>query len=193
MRIIAITLFILPLTGCGVSWFTEPKTNPVIEDRVGTPLYGEGELIGTLATTAERRIVLTSLKGANAGKFCAEPSPDTAESLLASFKASIDASATAKSSAQASLKGEFARSLATSFGALTRRTQGLQFYRDGAYALCQARMNGYIAPEEFVAQFNDLRQQSFRLISQEVGTANWGTAATVIVQAPNEAEDPKQP
>ena len=41
--------------GCGHSFFAEPKTNPVIEDKVG--ISGK-EVLGTLATTAERRTVM---------------------------------------------------------------------------------------------------------------------------------------
>ena len=131
------------ISGCGASIFTEPKANPVIEDRLGSP-FAKEEVLGTLATTAERRLVLTPLQGEHYGKFCAEPSPDAAEALVATFKAAVDGNVTTANSVQGALKAELARSLATSIAALTKRSQGLQFFRDGVFALCQSRMNGFI-------------------------------------------------
>ncbi len=62
------TFLLLPfiaalLSGCGLSWLVDPATNPVIQDNIGE--------VGTLATTAERRIVLVSIGGVSKGKFCA--------------------------------------------------------------------------------------------------------------------------
>ena len=56
IRLLTLTAFALGLSGCGLSAFVEPKANPVIEDKVGG-------LVGTLATTAERRIVLVPIAG----------------------------------------------------------------------------------------------------------------------------------
>lgn len=171
------------VSGCGVSYFTEPKSNPVIEDRLGNPLGGE--IIGTLATTAERRIVLAPLQGENVGKFCAEPSPDAAEALVATFKAALEGSATTASSAEGQVKGELARSIATSIGALTKRSQGLQFFRDGVFALCQSRMNGFIEDEdEFKEQYYRLRDISADLIRLEISGPNWNAQPNVTVTAP---------
>ena len=172
------------LSGCGTSAFTEPATNPVIEDRLGSAIYGQGEILGTLATTADRRIVVTPLIDNQEGKFCAEPSPDTAQSLAASFGANLDLSATAANSAETKVKGEFARSLLTSVGALTRRSQGLQFFRDGMFSLCQFRMNGYIDNQTFVTEVIALRSQAQSLISEEVATDNWGKLPPLVIAAP---------
>ena len=56
LKVFSLCLLCVSLAACGLSWIAEPKTNPVIEDRVGHPLFGQP--MGTLATTAERRIVL---------------------------------------------------------------------------------------------------------------------------------------
>lgn len=172
------------LSGCGLNMFTEPKTNPEIEDRIGSPLSPSGELIGTLSTTAERRIVVAPLVPAKAGLFCAEPSPDAAESLAAIFKASAEVEATGANSVSQSAKGALARTLITSVGALTRRSQGLQFFRDGVFALCQFRMNGFISTQEFERQYYELRDASAALIQAEVSKANWNAPATLLVLAP---------
>jgi hypothetical protein len=76
------------LSGCAL--VGSRKENPVIEDRVG--LWGN-EPLGTLATTAERRIVLVRLNdGANSiGRVCAEPPPDAAENIAAQLTTAIEA------------------------------------------------------------------------------------------------------
>lgn len=173
---------------CGAAGLTEPKTNPVIEDSIKT---SNGAVLGTLATTAERRLVLVPLAGKHVGKFCAEPSPDAAESLVASFKASLEASGKAENSAEAKLKSEFARSLATSAGSLTKRSQGLQMFRDGVFALCQARMNEFLTDAEFVEQTWRLRQEAGKLIDAEIRQPNWNAVPTItIIEAPTAVDQP---
>ena len=169
------------LSACGTSLFADLKTNPVIEDRIS-------DAAGTLATTAERRLVLLPLDPANRGKFCAEPSPDAAESIASTFRAALEAEASAKSEgvdAAGKLKAEFARNLLTSVAAHTRRTQGLQFYRDGVFAYCQARMNGFMNHDEYRVAMQFLRQEAVKLIDAEIKTDNWGKLPTVTVEAPN--------
>jgi len=141
---------------CGTAGFTEPKTNPVIEDSIKVSSNG---ILGTLATTAERRLVLVPLQGPHVGKFCAE------------------------------LKTELARSLVTSAGALTKRSQGLQVFRDGVFALCQARMNGFLTDPEFVEQTWRLRQETIKLIEIEIRHPNWNaTPEITIIDAPAEVK-----
>lgn len=171
----------LMLVGCGVAAFTEPKTNPVIEDRVSGA-------VATLATTAERRIVMIPLIGENKGKFCAEPSPDAVESLAASFKGALEIGAKVENQGEGKLKGEIARAISTSVAALTKRTQGLQLYRDGVFALCQSRMNGFMSNKEYRIALRFLRDAAVKLIDKEISAANWNAAPTVVIQAP-EAPD----
>ncbi|HSE76863.1 MAG TPA: hypothetical protein VLG66_02590 [Alphaproteobacteria bacterium] len=169
------------LSACGTSLFAEPKTNPVIEDRISNAA-------GTLATTAERRLVLMPLDDANRGKFCAEPSPDAAESIASTFKTALEGEATVKGEGQdvaAKLKAELVKNLLTSVAALTRRTQGLQFYRDGVFAYCQARMNGFMSHDEYRVAMQFLRQEAVKLIEAEIKTENWGKLPTVTVEAPS--------
>ena len=49
---LGLLLLAFTLSACGLSIFTDPKTNPVIEDRVGERFHRKP--LGTLATTAER-------------------------------------------------------------------------------------------------------------------------------------------
>ena len=120
------------LTGCAA--FTAPKEQPVIEDKVG-------ENFGVLAVTAERRAIIFGRKGVNAGRICAEPSPDVAESLVSSLKVIAEASAK-RGDLEAKAGFEFGKTLATAISTLFVRSQGIQFMRDSTYALCQAHLNG---------------------------------------------------
>ena len=52
---IGVLLLTSLIIGCGHSFFADPKTNPVIEDKIKK---GGQEILGTLATTAERRTVI---------------------------------------------------------------------------------------------------------------------------------------
>lgn len=165
------------LNGCGLSTFTEPKSNPVIEDKIDNAA-------GTLATTAERRIVLLPLTRKNKGKFCAEPSPDAIESLAASFKGALDANVSVPGKGQGAVKAEIARAIATSVGALTKRTQGLQLYRDGVFALCQSRMNDFMSDEEYGTALRHLRDAAEKLIEIEIRGSNWNAAPSITVQSP---------
>ena len=74
-RLVWLALVLLNVSGCGLSIVAEPKTNPVLEDRVGR---ARRQPIATLATTAERRVVLVDIREGSAGfgRFCAEPPPD---------------------------------------------------------------------------------------------------------------------
>ena len=73
----------------------------------------------------------------------------------------------------------------TSVAALTRRTQGLQFYRDGVFAYCQARMNGFMSQDEYRVAMQFLRQDAVKLIEAEINTENWGKLPTATVEAPS--------
>ena len=157
-----LTRCLLPLclasTLAACSAFTPPKEKPIIEDKVG-------EQVGTLATTAERRIVLVNLKN---GDFCAEPSPDVAEAINSSIRAAAEASAKTNGGVDAKVSGEVARQLATSIGSSFLRTQGIQLFRDGSFALCQARMNNNIKPDDYSQKFDRLLKDSVDLIRLEL-------------------------
>jgi len=170
----------LSLSGCGMTMFTEPATNPVVEDRVG-------DIARTLATKAERRLVLFPTVGENRGKFCAEPSPDATESLTASFAAALTIHAKTMQN-DISGGGNIARSLATAVGQLPPRTQGLQLYRNGVYALCQSRINDFITADEYAIALHKLRDASERLIAQEIKLPNWNANLGVEVVAPAQAD-----
>jgi len=177
------------MSGCGVQHFTEPTTNPSIEKN-----FGKG--YSSLVTTADRRIVISSnSKHTRVPQMvCAEPSPDAISSIAASFGAQAEGSNTDAAGNKQSISAAFARGVATSAGALARRSQGVQFFRDGVFALCQGAMNGIATPppevlavmtreekliaakegREHIAQlFGELIVNASKLISEEVGNDEW--------------------
>ncbi len=166
--------------------------DPVISSSIGPDVHA-------LATGAERRLVVAARTDAVVPKekigtgidaittyeihpnrallVCAEPSPDAVQALAASISAKIENNATANQNA----KAELARDISTSVGVVLKRSQGLQFFRDGIFALCQGSMNGLRDPEAIAHQFEQLRKTSAELIMAEIKTSNWNTPPTIVV------------
>jgi hypothetical protein len=156
-RLIMAGVVLLLIQGCSI--FTQPKANPVIEDRISD--WGK-EKIGVLATTPERRIVIVKMPGS---AFCAEPPADAAENVSAALTAVAEASAQGRvTDAQLSI----AQTLATSVKQLFQRSQGVQLYRDGTFMLCNAYLNGAITKEQFLQRHERLLEIVAPLIAQEI-------------------------
>lgn len=170
---------VLVLAGCSV--FTPPKEKPVIEDKVG-------DRMGTIATTAERRVVLVDLKKDH---FCAEAAPDVAESLNSSIRIAAEYASKAASGPERSANAEIARTLSTSISTLFSRTQGVQLFRDGTYALCQARLNGAMPDAAFQKRFDDLLNHAVALIKEEIPQVAARIAQNAIAQSQAAAADAK--
>lgn len=175
------------VTGC--SSLTPPKEKPVLENKVG-------DRIGTVATTAERRVILIDL---DKDHFCAEPSPDVAEAINSTIKAAAEASAKSTSGHDAKVSAEIGKSLATSINNVFTRTQGVQLFRDGSYALCQARMNGDIKDQAFIDRFDKLQKDAVDLIklelplvAQRLTQQALSTAQTAAAESKAAATDSKE-
>lgn len=161
-------LFLATLLASGCSVFTSPKETPVIEDKLGN---SDDRRAGTLAITPERRVIVVDLKEKNKLSFCAEPSPDVAESISSSFKAALEAGAKNKDF-DAKVAGELSKSFSSAVSVLFRRSQGVQLYRDGAYVICQGMMNGEIKGERFSGMLEKLLATSSALIKEEITQIN---------------------
>lgn len=197
-KILAVVLAFLPLLGCGLQPFVQPKANPVIEEGIGS--------IQTVATTGERRLTYVrraSVKidsgkhlgrfGGHDGEFCAEPSPDSIENLAAAFSLAASGSGTTPEGISKKIRGGFSSTVATATAAIFRRTQGLQLYRDGAFLLCQAMMNGYMEANEYLKALELLRLSAVNLIEIEIVSDAWKAPFESIkpdTPAKLEAKDP---
>ena len=161
---------VITLSAC--STFTSPKEQPVIEDKLG-------EAYGTLAVTAERRIIIFGrtqnvnggIKDSSSSKnpvVCAEPSPDVAESLVISIKALAEASAKKGGTDEAKVTADFTRSLTTAISSVFTRSQGIQLFRDSSYALCQAHLNHTISPDTYKQSLDRITDLAYELIKLEI-------------------------
>ncbi len=161
MRKICFLIALIALGGCST------LRPPIIEDRVG--LVGR-EVVGTLATAADYRVVIVPLepvkdeKGEKRIMFCAEPSADAASQISAAFSALLAAPL---------LKGkeidaQAAAAIATSMKQLFKRSQGVQLYRDGQFTLCNAFLNGAIGKQQYFEELQKLRESAQALIHEEI-------------------------
>ncbi len=173
-------LLITMLSGCGVRYFSPRETNPVIEDYIGT--YPSREL-GTLATDAARRINVTRMESTHIptndstwrrGEFCAEPPPDAMVNIAGAFGAAIAANikayepTTGKVAGEGTGNAEFFRTISTVMLPLLRRSQGLQWQRDGLSFACNSFLNRVITRAQYVEWVKDIRDQSKLLIEAEI-------------------------
>lgn len=123
------------LQGCGVSWFISPEKEAVVDEHVFTPsinpftLFGHtGHNIHALSTKLERRLVLVELGQAHGSKelkVCAESPPEASQDL--------DSQLTIEGTVEKIEIAKFLDELSTEVKRTFRRSQGLQFYRDGAF------------------------------------------------------------
>lgn len=162
MRTLFLILLAATLSGCAL--FSSPKDEPVIEDHAHANWFGYTKM-NVFSTTAERREVIVKFPDAT---FCAEPPPDVAESLVSSLSLLAQGSAKDKTAAEVSGRLEATRSLSTSIRTLFTRSQGVQFFRDGLFHLCQAYLNHAITGPEYLAMYKELLTQSMALIYKEI-------------------------
>ena len=96
-------------------------------------------------------------------KVCAEPPPDAAAQFAATFAANLSAPIKGQSldtSAQADM--------AMSMRQLFRRSQDVQFYRDGLFALCNLYMNDGISKAQYIEELRALSTTAATLIQYEI-------------------------
>ena len=181
-RFFLLSAVVLTFAGCGVPEFVPPESNPSLKQ----DLSGSFQ---TLSATADRRLIYVPIEGKNKGRFCAEASPDVVASVDSSFDSSTVGSLSGISSTTENLSDVLSDAVTTSDAALLERTQGLQFYRDGLFSLCQAYLNGFLgegkaAQQEYIKQYWALRTQTMALAKVEIQGANWGSKTPVVVTAP---------
>ena len=115
------------LSSCGHSLVSPRSTNPLMKDRIG--LVGGNEMYA-LSSRADRRTIL--IMGEN--RVCAEPPPDVAETVFSELSA--------EAAKENKLSAEFGSTLQTAVLQLTRRSQGLDYFRTGSFVYCMMYSNG---------------------------------------------------
>jgi hypothetical protein len=178
-KIFITLLFLVSFSGCGTTTFGDPSTNPVIEDAVGRWFQ---ETVGTLAVKADRRIIVVRLD--KEARFCAEPPPDVAENLTKELAVVMEAQAKApQSGIGGSGKLDLKDNLTTKIQELVKRTQGVDIYRTGMYALCQHFLNEGLTPSDLRASSDQLLITARELILKELefnANAKTATAQAAI-------------
>ncbi len=176
MRKLGLVL-VLALSGCATYFTPRP---PVLEDRLG--IWGF-EKIGTLATAPDYRVIVVQLVPET--KLCAEAPADAAGQFASTFAAAF------KTPQQ--ITAEATAALAVGIKQLFKRSQGLQLYRDGAFALCNAYLNGVLSNEEYAAELKTLRAVAADLIKTEIPFLEKQTIDPIQVPAAPKPEELKQP
>lgn len=166
-RIALTAAAMVALAACGTDEFTNQKAQPLIDLKLA-----EDASSTVVATTAERRLVLyrqgpeitmPTLTGTppavtrrtteSGVQFCAEPSPDAIESLASLFSAAGSFGSSSPTGPTVEASANFSNALTTAVSSAFNRSQGIQFFRDGVFALCQAAMNGWVETAKEGKQF----------------------------------------
>lgn len=156
MRPVICCLVILVLSGCS-SYFT-PRP-PVIEDKVGQWLK---ETVGTLATAPDYRVVYVRLD--ENAKLCAEAPADAGSQFGSTFAAAL----ATPPGGPPPLSVEAKAGLAVALKQLFKRSQGIQLYRDGTFALCNLYLNGAVSDAQYFQELQELRKTAAGLIEKEI-------------------------
>ena len=193
-RLIATTTAVM-MSGC--SLLTPPKAQPIVEDHSSSPRNWRGGVkYGVYTTSAERREVLIKYFKLEDGQWhstmCAEPSPDVAEAITSSLTGSLTASAQATDAEKAQATIAATQALATSINSLFKRSQGVQFFRDGAFALCTAYLNGWMTTTDYSKAYESLLTASTGLIALEMPNQKQHNLEDIQANADKAAAQAKQ-
>ena len=123
----------LLITGGCASTIDAFSNRQVVEDQLITDDTGDQE-IGTLAITAQRRLVVANLK---TGHFCSEPPPESADTVISALSAALSANMKSNENVNA----EFASNFARHVNQLYKRAHTVQLFRDAAFHLCVDAVN----------------------------------------------------
>ena len=176
-QLAALCITLLIVSGCGVPFFVKPEEQAVVDEHIFSDVILYKPLtwmlassgVRTASTKVERRIIVFERTKAKNGqmklKICAEPPAEALQALESINKLTAELQAK-KIPLTATGTGDF--SLQTAVQSAFRRTQGLQFYRDGAYQWCQAYINGLIDEPEFRQRLKQLEESAEKLIMKEI-------------------------
>jgi len=121
---------------------------PVIDQSVGgSSILGTNGAMGALATTTEYRTINAVTNKHLFGGYCPEPPADTAVTKTTETIAALEATIDKISDSQQ--KADLTRKVAETLVPLLRRSQGLQYHRDGLYYLCVIALNDTVRGFEF--------------------------------------------
>ena len=151
---VAASLMSLMLAGCNTLAFLEANDPFEIKSIYSTPRGAfkgpRGYNVSVVSLSSERRAMVIK----NDGKFCAEPPPDVALSVTDRLEALLKGKIEDEGKATAKLLDEYQ----TAVTKLADRTELLDVYRSGVYAICQYHLNGAIDGQQLVDMFGAFTQ-----------------------------------
>ena len=140
------------LTGCGIPYSSiesSGKNNPLqihtisISEKAGEDI----NLATVISIDANKRTMIIKPDR----RFCAEPPPDAAFEINNQLKTALAASV--KNAAE--VDADFFREYGSEVVSLASRTELLEVYRAGVYAICQYHLNGALKDDELVEVFQN--------------------------------------
>lgn len=153
-KIIFILMMSFGLSACGARQFSTRSTNPLIEDNVKIGWKNNSKM-AVLTSRADRRTILIFERG----KVCAEPPPDVAEAVFHETAAKLAAKG---------FEGGIDSKLQTALMQMTRRSQGLDLYRNGSFVNCMIHYSGAMSNEQYIEANRILIEKSVELIKLEM-------------------------
>jgi hypothetical protein len=153
MRAIIVVILTVLTSGC-TSMFKVMTDDPVRATNISTD-KDRRDAVATISLDASRRNVIVMLAGEHPGRFCAEPPPDTANAIESILEATAQAQGqSGEKKAQGGITAKDAYK--SNVVVVAKRTELLDIYRTGTYALCQYFLNGAVDDAELGELFQQL-------------------------------------
>lgn len=123
--------------------------------------------MGTIATAANRRLSLVKLNRNGSYKdaqFCSEPPPDVASEITSKFTAAL-AIKLKETTATAKVIDNYLAKVVK----LAARSERVEIYRSGLFALCQYGLNHKLTPNDIKTMFEHLTSEIVKIkVSDEI-------------------------
>ena len=190
LRVTLLLSMTLPLLGCqGLmqAMHQDPFRNIVIKYSTKK----DDDLATALSLDASRRIILVSMQGEHAGKFCAEPPPDTANATETAFRLALSAKASAAERAGEGTIGADESTRLAPVTIVSSRAPAIEMYRTGVFALCNYFLAGAIKPPDIKDQFEKLTKLTADNLQAEVKTIGSSHPAAGLEAARSAQASPK--
>ncbi|WP_143752330.1 hypothetical protein [Burkholderia sp. SRS-W-2-2016] len=172
---IALLFLIFSLSGCGYYFTPRP---PIMERKLGAT---GSESIGALATSADYRVVYVQIQ--TDAPLCIEAPPDAAGQSAAALAATLSAPVGGKP-----ISADAQYTMAVAIKQLFQRSQGVQFFRDNAFALCNWYLNAKHKDDSaYLAELRATRETAAKLIEKELEnprTLSYDTTPGPVISAP---------
>jgi hypothetical protein len=149
--------------------FRTPATISVVQPSIVTAPIQKTEdgILEIRTTSADQRVAYRSTE---TKIVCSEPTPDATLDVVTQGENSLKAAAGKLAGAGGEATSSALRQANTN--QIFARSQAIQFFRDGMFHLCQARLNGsFSEPKAFGERFDLLMTRSYTLLEIELRAA----------------------